>query len=92
MAAPLNLFFTRLTTLARRSRGRAPCARVDHQIFPVSIYASLAFYIAAGPATHLLGTKTFVVLGRAQATHSLTVFISVYPYTLAASSSLAWPL
>lgn len=36
---------------------------VTNVIFPVSIYASLAFYVVAGPLSHLLGTKTFVVLG-----------------------------
>ena len=38
---------------------------VTNAIFPVSIYASLAFYVVAGPISHALGTKSFVVLGAA---------------------------
>lgn len=36
---------------------------VTEDIFPVSIYASLAFYLVAGPVSHALGCKAFVVLG-----------------------------
>lgn len=36
---------------------------VTNDIFPVSIYASLVFYLLAGPVSHALGTKAFVVLG-----------------------------
>ena len=36
---------------------------MTNKIFPVSIYAALAFYVAAGPVSHVLGSKTFVVFG-----------------------------
>ena len=36
---------------------------VTNTIFPVSIYASLLFFVVAGPVSHALGAKSFVVLG-----------------------------
>ena len=38
-------------------------AQVTSDIFPVSVYASLAFYLAAGPVSAALGLKSFLVLG-----------------------------
>ena len=36
---------------------------VANDIFPVSIYASLVFYLVAGPVSRRIGLKTFVLLG-----------------------------
>ena len=38
-------------------------AQVTSDIFPVSVYASLAFYLVAGPVSAALGLKSFLVLG-----------------------------
>ena len=38
---------------------------VAKDIFPVSIYASLFFYLIAGPASKRMGLKTFVLCGAA---------------------------
>lgn len=36
---------------------------VANDIFPVSIYASLVFYLVAGPVSRRIGLKTFVLVG-----------------------------
>lgn len=36
---------------------------VANDIFPVSVYASLVFYLVAGPVSRRIGLKTFVLLG-----------------------------
>ena len=36
---------------------------VADDIFPVSIYASLVFYLVAGPVSRRIGLKTFVLVG-----------------------------